>query len=289
MTGRRAGSTSTSSRSPRAAPALPRAKKRFGQHFLSDRHILDRIVDAAAVTAGDCVLEIGPGRGALTEALAQRGARVAAVEIDRDLVPLLRARFEAAPSVAIVEADVLAQAPGALLAMGGLTAPYDVVANLPYNIAAPVLRLFLEGDVRPRRMVVMLQREVAEAIVAKPGKMGLLSVATQVYGETSLVMRVPPGAFTPPPKVDSAVVLIDVAPAPRVDAPIDAFFRIVRAGFGNPRKQLRNSLSFGLHVKQDVVDGVLRAAGIDATLRPQVLSLDDWAAITRKWVARPHQ
>jgi 16S rRNA (adenine1518-N6/adenine1519-N6)-dimethyltransferase len=119
--------------------------------------------------------------------------------------------------------------------------------------------------------------------------MSLLSVATQVYGETKLVMRVPPGAFQPPPAVQSGVVRIDVAPQPRVDVPLDAFFRIVRAGFGNPRKQLRNSLSFGLHVKQSVVDDVMRAAGIDAMLRPQVLSLDDWAAITRAWMARPNQ
>jgi len=239
------------------------------------------------VRAGDSVLEVGPGRGALTQALADRGARVAAFEVDRDLVPLLRAQFAEHERVHIVEADVLDRAPSELLALGRISAPYAVVANLPYNIAAPVLRMFLEGDVRPVRLVVMLQLEVAEAIVAKPGKMGLLSVATQVYGETSMVMRVPAGAFSPPPKVESAVVRIDVAPAPRVDAPVETFFRIVRAGFGNPRKQLRNSLSFGLHVKQEVVDDVMRTAGVDVTLRPQVLSLEDWAAITRAWIARP--
>lgn len=285
LTGRRAGSTSTSSR--RRNATVPRAKKRFGQHFLSDRNILARIVDAAEIRAGDSVLEIGPGRGALTEALAQRGARVAAIEVDRDLVPLLRAQFAGNDRVTIVEADALDHAASELLAKGGIAAPYAVVANLPYNIAAPVLRMFLEGDVRPARLVVMLQLEVAEAIVAGPGKMGLLSVATQVYAETTMVMRVPAGAFSPPPKVESAVVRIDVSPQPRVNAPLDAFFRVVRAGFGNPRKQLRNSLSFGLHVKQEVVDDVMRAAGVDVTLRPQVLSLDDWAAITRAWVARP--
>ena len=138
-------------------------------------------------------------------------------------------------------------------------------------------------------MIVMVQLEVAEAIVALPGKMGLLSVATQVYGETSMVMRVAPGAFTPPPAVQSAVVRIDVAPSPRVDVPLDVFFRVVRAGFGNPRKQLRNSLSFGLHVKQSVVDEVMHAAGIDVTLRAQVLSLDDWAALTRAWIEAMRQ
>jgi 16S rRNA (adenine1518-N6/adenine1519-N6)-dimethyltransferase len=287
LTGARGGSISTSS-SSRHEPR-PRAKKRFGQHFLTDTSILRRIVDAAELAPGETVVEIGPGRGSLTSALAERGARVIGVELDRELVPLLRARFAETPNVTIVEADVLDTEPRDLLARAGGASPYSVVANLPYSIAALVLRRFLEADVAPRRLVVMVQREVAEAIVAGPGKMTLLSVATQVYGETRLVMRVARGSFSPPPKVDSAVVRIDVAPRPRVDAPLDVFFRVVRAGFGNPRKQLRNSLSFGLHVKQEVVDAALHAAGIDVTLRPQVLSLNDWAAITRAWIARPSQ
>ncbi len=129
----------------------------------------------------------------------------------------------------------------------------------------------------------MVQLEVAQAIVAQPGRMGLLSVATQVYGDTRMIMKLAPGAFSPPPNVESAVVRIDVSPRPKVDVPLDAFFRIVRAGFGNPRKQLRNSLSFGLHAKQEIIDQLMARAGVDATLRPQVLSLDDWAAITRAW------
>ena len=330
-----------------------RAKKRFGQHFLSDINILTRIVDAAEIAPGETVFEVGPGLGALTAVLAERARRVVAVEVDRDLIAGLRERFAGAMNVTIVEGDVLERSPGELLFTAetqrtpredeeGFTAetqrtrseaeegfttestegtedlvgairervredagleagraphprplsttwrgealPYVVVANLPYNIAAPVLRRFLEGDVRPRRLVVMVQLEVAEAIVAKPGRMSLLSVATQVYGDARMVMKVAPGAFSPPPKVESAVVRIDVAAAPKVDVPIDAFFRIARAGFGNPRKQLRNSLSFGLHVKQEVIDQMMARAGIDATLRPQVLSLDDWASITRAWV-----
>lgn len=247
------------------------------------------MVDAAELSAGETVLEIGAGRGSLTAVLAERGARVVAVEVDRDLVPLLRARFADASGVVIIEADVLDEAPGELLTRAAAKAPYAVVANLPYNIAAPVLRRLLEADVRPHRLVVMVQLEVAEAIVARPGKMGLLSVAAQVYGQTKMVMKVAPGAFSPPPEVHSAVVRIDVAPSPRVDVPIDAFFRVVRAGFGNPRKQLRNSLSFGLHVKQEVIDGVMAAAGIDVVRRPQTLALDEWAAITRAWLARPSQ
>ena len=145
--------------------------------------------------------------------------------------------------------------------------PYVVVANLPYNIAAPVLRRFLEAALPPRRLVVMVQLEVAESIVAKPPRMTLLSTATQLYGDARIVMKVAPGAFSPPPKVESAVVRIDVSPQPKADVPIDAFFRIVRGGFGNPRKQLRNSLSFGLHVKQEIVDQVMARAGVDVMLR----------------------
>ena len=284
MTGPRSGLTSTSSSS--GAPFRFRAKKRFGQHFLSDTNILNRIVDAAEIAPDEAVMEIGPGLGALTTVLAQRAHRVVAVEVDRELIESLRQRFAGAPHVSIVERDVLDAVPSELLAAGSAAAPYVVVANLPYNIAAPTLRLFLEGDVRPRRLVVMVQLEVAEAICARPPKMGLLSVATQVYGETSMVMKVAPGAFNPPPKVQSAVVRIDVAERPRVNVPLDAFFHIARAGFGNPRKMLRNSLSFGLHVKQEIVDQVMAAAGVDASLRPHVLTLDDWAAVTRAWISR---
>jgi 16S rRNA (adenine1518-N6/adenine1519-N6)-dimethyltransferase len=254
---------------------------------LSDTNILNRIVDAAEISGRECVLEVGPGRGALTAILASRAPRVVAVEVDRDLVADLRERFAATPHVVIIERDVLDAEPGELLAAGDGTEPYVVVANLPYNIAAPTIRRFLEGDVRPLRIVVMVQLEMAEAIVAQPGRMSLMSVATQVYGTTSMVMRIAPGAFTPPPKVQSAVVRIDVSRTPRVDVPIEMFFRVVRAGFANPRKQLRNSLSLGLHVKQEVIDAVTEQAGVDMTLRPQVLSIEDWASVTRAWIARP--
>lgn len=264
-----------------------RAKKRFGQHFLSDPSILARIVDAAEIASAETVIEVGPGRGSLTAVLSRQAHRVIAIEVDRDLIAELRERFAPTPHVTIVQRDVLETSPEELLssaAQGLPPAPYVVVANLPYNIAAPVLRRFLEASAPPLRMVVMVQLEVAQAIVAKPPRMSLLGVATQVYGDTRMVMKVAPGAFSPPPSVESAVVRIDVFPRPRVQVPLDAFFLVVRAGFGNPRKQLRNSLSFGLHVKQETVDHVMARAGIDATLRPQVLSLDDWAAITRAWV-----
>jgi 16S rRNA (adenine1518-N6/adenine1519-N6)-dimethyltransferase len=283
LTGSRSGSRSRSSRNTATAP---RPKKRLGQHFLSDLNILNRIVDAADLGGESTVLEIGPGRGTLTAVLAERAQQVVAVEVDRDLTELLHERFAASDTVRIIEADALDRTPEELLAQGGAAPPYVVVANLPYNIAAPVLRHLLEAETPPQRLVVMVQLEVGEAICAKPGSMSLLSVATQVYADPHMVMKLPPGAFAPPPKVQSAVVRLDVLPRPRVDVPIDAFFRIVRGGFGNPRKQLRNSLSFGLHVKQEVVDELMERAGIDATLRPQMLSIGEWGSITRAWLPR---
>jgi 16S rRNA (adenine1518-N6/adenine1519-N6)-dimethyltransferase len=267
---------------------LPRPKKRFGQHFLTDLNLLNRIVDAADLTAQSTVLEVGPGRGALTALLAARARRVIAVEVDRDLTRSLAERFAGCQGITIIEGDALDRSPDELLAEAGAIPPYVVVANLPYNIAAPVLRRLLEASTPPQRLVVMVQLEVAEAMVARPGRMSLLSVATQVYANAQIVMKLAPGAFSPPPNVQSAVVRLDVLASPRVDAPLESFFRIVRAGFGNPRKQLRNSMSFGLHVKQEVVDEVMRRAGIDATLRPQMLSLNDWAGITRAWLASVH-
>lgn len=249
-------------------------------------HLLNRIVDAAELTAEDAVVEVGPGLGALTDVLAHRAASIIAVEVDRDLIAPLRTRFGTSHNVTIIEADVLETNPSALLLRAGAQAPYVVVANLPYNIAAPVIRSFLEAELKPRRLVVMVQMEVAEAIVARPGSMGLLSVATQLYADARIVMKIAPGAFTPPPKVRSAVVRIDPLSRPRVDVPVDAFFRVVRAGFGNPRKQLRNSLSFGLHVKQEVIDAVTADAGADATVRPQTLSIAEWESITRAWLMR---
>jgi 16S rRNA (adenine1518-N6/adenine1519-N6)-dimethyltransferase len=273
-------------RSTSSSNGAHRAKKRFGQHFLSDINILARIADAAEIAPGETVLEIGPGLGALTAVLADRASRVVAVEVDRDLIAGLRERFSGHPHVSIVERDVLDETPTELVALGGGSTPYVVVANLPYNIAALVIRRCLEANLQPRRLVVMVQQEVAEAICARPPKMGLLSVATQVYGTPRMVMKVAPGAFSPPPKVQSAVVSIDVAPAPLVGVPLEEFFRVVRAGFGNPRKMLRNSLSYGLHVKQDVVDDVMKSAGVGANLRPHVLELVDWEAVTRAWCAR---
>lgn len=271
------------SKPKRTHPQLPaRPRKRLGQHFLTDAAVLDRIVAESGVGPGDTVLEIGAGTGDLTERLARTAGRVVAVELDETLCAHLRRRFAATAAVAVVCADVLDYSPRELLAKGGAAPPYHVVANIPYYITAPILRLFLESQDRPDRMTLMVQKEVAESIVAPPGKMTLLGASVQFYGEARLLFTVPPSAFYPPPQVASAVVRIDVRPRPAVDVPdVDAFFAVVRAGFATPRKQLHNALAGRLWLPPGSAPELLRAAGIDPTRRAQTLSLEEWAAVDR--------
>lgn len=273
---------------PARAASLPRPRKRLGQHFLSDRNLLRRIADAAAIERGATVVEVGAGRGDLTAELARRAGVVVAVELDDALADVLRRRFEGT-NVRVVHADVLALSPARLLEAGGATAPYLVVGNLPFYIASAVIRHFLEGDLRPERLVVTVQREVAEQMTAEPGSMSLLSVAVQAYGRVRQLFTIPPGAFYPRPKVHSTVVRIDLTPEPRVGLPRERmpdFFRIVRAGFAAPRKRIRNSLALGLGVGVGEIEALLRRAGVDPSRRPGQLALEDWAALTRAWLER---
>jgi len=267
---------------PELREAGLRPRKSLGQHFLSDRRILRRIVAAAEVGPSNAVIEVGAGVGSLTAELAEAGARVAAVEVDEGLCTYLRRRFAGQARVAVICKDVLSLSPGALLAEAGVTPPYLVVANLPYYIAAPVLRHFLEAAAPPQRLVIMVQKEVAESIVAGPGRMSLLGVSVQLYGEPRLLFTVSPSAFYPPPKVTSAVVRLDVAPQPRARVDdVERFFRVVRAGFSAPRKQLRNALALGLRLDTVAAASLLAIAGIDPRLRAQALSLEQWAALAR--------
>ena len=249
-----------------------RAKKSLGQHFLVDRRILSRIVGAADLSETDTVVEIGPGRGLLTGELSAKAGRLIAVELDRDLASALSAKYEALPHVTVICAD------GREVDIGSLAgeSSYKFVANLPYYAASPIIRRFLEATHSPEIMVVMVQREVAERMTASPGHMSVLSVAIQLYG----VPKVPPGAFRPPPKVSSAVLRIDVHPRPILDLESEAeFFKVVRAGFSSPRKQLRNTLKQGLSLEPGRSEKVLATAGIDPTRRPQTLDLADWGRV----------
>jgi len=252
-------------------------RKELSQHFLVDRSALKRIVAAAELTPGQHVLEIGAGPGTLTRALVDAGVRVTAVELDRALLRVLEEELGDQPNVRLVGGDILSLDVGEL--MGG--EPYGVVANLPYAITSAVLRHLLEASLPPQRMVLMVQREVAERIVARDGRMSLLAVSVHFYGQPRLVMRLKPAAFHPPPQVESAVIRIDLRPPPLPPQQREGFFRLVRAGFAQPRKQLRNSLSAGLGIDPQEATQALAQAHIDPRLRAERLSVADWVRLSQ--------
>lgn len=255
-----------------------RPRKGLAQNFLVARGALQEIVAAAQLSPADTVLEVGPGVGQLTRLLSLAAGRVIAVELDPQMVRVLRQELSDRPNVEIVEGDILALDPGALTGRQ----PYQVVANLPYYITSAALRHLLEARPPPGRLVVTVQREVADRITAAPGDMSLLAVSVQFYGRPRRVARIPARAFYPPPKVDSAVVRIDVYPPaerPVQVADVERFFAVVRAGFSQRRKQLRNALAAGLGRPTAEVEAALHRAGIDPHRRAETLSLQEWAAL----------
>jgi len=267
--------------------ARARPKKRLGQHWLADRNILRRIVTAADFTPEDTVVEIGPGKGALTGLLAERATRLIAVEVDPELAAGLREKYADAANVTIVEGDVLELGVEDILAAGGGAPPYVVAGNLPYFIGSPIVRKFLTAEVRPRWLLVMLQAEVAARMAGKPGEMAYLSAEVQLYAEPKLLFRIPARAFRPPPKVQSALLRLDVRESPGVEVADErAFLETVQAGFAAPRKRLRNSLAVGLRITATEAGAILEDAGVDGDQRPQMLGLDAWrdlyAAVRRR-------
>ena len=252
-----------------------RPSKRLGQNFLVSQRLRERIIAAAELCQQDVVLEIGAGLGTLTRSLAQRVRRVVALELDRRLIPILREELAPYPHVEIVQADILTVEPSDLI-----STPYKVVANLPYYITSAILRHLLEARQKPALMVVTVQSEVGQRLVAGPGAMSLLAVSVQFYGQPSIVAKAAPGAFYPSPRVNSAVVRIDVyEPPPTPVDDVEAFFAVVRAGFAQRRKQLRNSLSQGLHLPVGKVVQALRRCGLDEKQRAQELGVGDWACL----------
>jgi 16S rRNA (adenine1518-N6/adenine1519-N6)-dimethyltransferase len=255
----------------RPRKGLPPTLKRLGQHFLNDERILERIADALGVSDADTVVEIGPGRGALTDVLAARAARVVAVELDRALAELLRQKFANSTSVSIVEADILRTDPGEL---GG--AGYLLVGNVPYYITTPILFHALDGEL-PRRAVFLVQREVAMRAMAQPGSgtYGALSVNLQVLATVERVFDIPPGAFQPPPKVDSSVIRVTPLAEPVLrDGEQRKFRGFVQSLFSQRRKQIGTILR-GLSSAESTWPpdtlGVLAKLGIPATERPERL------------------
>ena len=263
-----------------------RAKKSLGQHFLDDPAIIEEIVDAADPSPDEVVIEVGPGMGVLTRALARRFGRVIAVEIDSHLASLLQTDLTEFPNVRTVQGDVRDFSPEQLVREHGSDlvdndGSYKVVGNLPYYVSSPIIRHFLESDHKPVKMVVTVQREVGESMVAEPGKIGLLSLAVQVYGAPRIVAHIPAAKFHPKPKVDSVVVAIDVHPEPLVRDP-DRFFRVAKAGFRAPRKQLHNSLVKGLDAGGVLVKDALERVGIDGRRRPSTLTIEEWERLSEE-------
>lgn len=256
-------------------------RKGLGQNFLTDPVVLDKVVAAAGVTAEDAVLEIGPGLGSLTRHLARAARQVTAVEIDGNLIPLLQQVLAAEHNVRVIHADFLELDSADIMGSD----PYLVVANIPYYITSAILRHLLDSPNRPQRVVLTVQREVAERICAAPGDLSLLALSVQVYGSPRPVLRIPAGAFYPPPNVDSTTLRIDLYPQPRIPAEqLDAFFRLAKAGFSQKRKTLRNALSGGLGWKPDQGAQLLQAAQIDPQRRAETLTIEEWARLTAEFL-----
>lgn len=269
---------------PRALRAIldrhdVRAAKGIGQHFLVDREALAAIVDAAELSDQDDVLEIGPGPGVLTTALADRARSVTAVEVDERMVAVLKDTVGDRENVRIVRADALEVD----LYAAGARPPTRIVANLPYQITSPLLIKFLEDERRAPLIVVLVQAEVAQRIIAQPKdtkERGFLSVFVQCFAEPRIVRKVPARSFRPPPKVASAIVALRARATPAFD-PLDrsAFLALVSDAFRHRRKQLRSALGFEAGVGKDRADAALRAAGIEPTRRPEELSVAEWVAL----------
>lgn len=245
------------------------AKKSLGQHWLNDDASLEAMCEAAEVVAGDIVLEVGPGKGSLTAKLLERGAKVVAVEFDESLVPKLRERFEG---------KNLELHYGSILEFDLATLPkgYKVVANIPYYLTSHLLRQLCESTNPFKQAALLIQKEVAERVVAEPGDMSLLSISVQFYCESGLGPIVPADLFTPPPKVDSQILMLGYKGPRFDDVNVKRFFQLVRAGFSERRKMLRSSLSGGLRITKTEASELLAKANINPEFRAQELSFDDW-------------
>jgi 16S rRNA (adenine1518-N6/adenine1519-N6)-dimethyltransferase len=259
-----------------------RPRKSLGQNFLQDPAALEKIIHAAEISPQDTVLEIGAGAGTLTRFLAAKARRVVAVEIDSALLPLLEESLRGCENVTLVEGDMLRLAPETLIS----DEPYLVVANIPYYITSALIRHLLESPRRPRRILLTIQKEVAERICAEK-KHSLLSLSVWIYGKPRIAARIPAGAFYPRPEVDSAVLRVDLYPIPRIEPVLmDAFFRLAKAGFSQKRKTLRNALSAGMRISPAEAESLLREAGLAPSRRAETLSVEEWERLTRKWSAR---
>ena len=250
-------------------------KKSLGQHWLMDRQILAGIADAAGITALDSVLEIGPGLGTLTSELLRRAKKVIAVELDGELAKKLPGQFPG-KSLEVINADILE------FDLSLLPKNYIVVANVPYYITSKIIKKLLTSHNKPKTTVLLIQKEVAQRLAAKPGNMSILSISAQIYGEVELDQMVPGHFFTPPPKVDSQVVIVKTRPHPLVSPDQEKkLFWVVKAGFSAKRKKLRSSLSAGLGMTKEDTETMLRSIHINPDVRAEALSIEQWIAVMK--------
>lgn len=259
-------------------------KKSLGQNFLKDEEVLERIVEAADLKKDDFIVEIGPGKGALTEKLSQKGAKVLAIELDDRLIHFLNDKFKSEKNIKIIHDDILKINFSKIITdHSSVVVGYKVVANLPYYITSPIIRYFLENKIPPREMVLMVQKEVAERIVAEPGQLSILGVSVQYYAKAQYLFTVSRNSFDPVPQVDSAVIriIIDNQQNVRNKEEDKKFFQIVKMGFSAKRKTLGNNLANGLHADKKEIENILEKNGFSKTVRAQELSVDDWKKLVK--------
>ena len=266
------------------------ARKGLGQNFLVNAAILDKITQAAALSSSDLVIEVGPGLGVLTRQLVNKAGHVIAVEVDSHMIEILQNSLGSNPNLSLIQRDILEVDPLDLVLQesprfaSNILPPYQykVVANLPYYITQPILRRFCEARLKPSMMVVMLQKEVAKNIVAKPGDLSILAISIQFYGKPQIMAIVPAGNFYPAPKVDSAILKIEMYSQTAVQVTSNEnFFRTVRAGFCAARKQLANSLSQGLELPKLEVLSLMQKAEVGPQKRAETLTLEEWARLEK--------
>jgi 16S rRNA (adenine1518-N6/adenine1519-N6)-dimethyltransferase len=256
-----------------------RPHKGLGQNFLQDPLALEKIVANAEIRPTDTVLEIGPGLGSLTRYLAASAREVVAVELDQHLLPPLKAVLAPYQNVHLIHGDILELSPDDLIQ----EQDYVVAANIPYYITSAVIRHLLESRHKPRRVVLTIQKEVAQRICEKPGDMSLMALSVQVYGKPRIAAQISAGAFFPAPSVDSAVLVIDIYPSPLIPQEyLESFFKLIKAGFSQKRKILRNSLSAGLAISPARAADLLERAGIDPQRRAETLSIEEWQRLAEK-------
>jgi len=254
-----------------------RAHKGLGQNFLQDPLALEKIISASEIQPMDSVLEIGPGLGSLTRYLAISAKEVVAVELDKNLLPPLKAILSPYQNIRLIHGDILKLSPKDL----NLENDYIVVANIPYYITSAVIRHLLESELKPRRIVLTVQKEVAQRICAEPGDMSLLALSVQIYGKPRVAANISANAFFPAPKVDSAVLIVDIYSSPRIrEELLNTFFKLIKAGFSQKRKTLRNSLSSGLHISPTDAADLLTRVNIDPQRRAETLSIEEWEKLS---------